>query len=89
MGKSNRRKKKGGAAEYASTPTSKYRAPTAGYEDEVFEFGEQGAAKFDRIIRRLARYLATTTIKGITAYTPLLEAMEDPVWDEPDYGSEI
>ena len=78
MGKNKYKKKAGGSAGFSSTPTSKYRAPTAGYEDEIFEFGNQGAAKFDRTLRRLARYLATTSIKGITAYTPLLEAMKDP-----------
>lgn len=43
----------------------------------------RAAAKFDQTIRCLARYLAATTIKETMAYTPLLEAMEDPVWEEP------
>ena len=65
------------------TPTSKYRAPMAGYKEDIFEFGDQGAAKFDPTIRYLARHLTTRTIKRITAYTPLLEAMKDPEWTEP------
>lgn len=86
MGTTNRRRKKGGAEDFSSTPTPTYKVPTAGYyEDEVFEFGEQGATKFDGTIRRLARYLATTSIKGIVAYKSLLKAMEDLVWD----GSEM
>lgn len=77
MGKSNQRRKKGGSTDFSLTAISKYWAPMASYEDEVFKFVNQGAAKFDRTIHRLVRYLVTTSIKGITAYTPLLEAMED------------
>lgn len=67
-------------------PTSKYRAPMAGYEDEGFVFGEKGAAKFERIIHHLEKYLATTSIEGIAAYPALLKvkAMEDPTWEEPE-----
>ena len=59
MGRNKYKKKTGGSAGFSSTPTSKYHAPTAGYEDEIFEFGDQGAAKFDRTLYATACHILT------------------------------
>ena len=47
--------------------TSEYRTLMAEYKEDIFEFSNQGASTFDRMIWHLARYLATNNIKGIMA----------------------
>ena len=60
---------------------SKFRAPTPGLEAEIFTVGgHRDAANFDKVNKKLVRYVAVNFTKGAKDIAQALESMEKPQW---------
>ena len=73
---------RGSMGENAST--TNYRAPTVGYEDQVFSHGTtKAAAMFTVVLTKLARMVSLQSWAGATIAGQAMEKLEEPKLIEP------